>query len=344
MRLKAIEPQCRNDVLVSDPVMIEYLIGVRFHPGERFLGLLVKRSGSVLFLNSLFPVEPIDLEIVRITDDQDPLAMVAKRITGDTLYVDHALASGFLLGLMQRLPLVSYRTDTLMDQLRSVKSPDEIEKMRQASKTNDAVMAKVPSILKEGITERQVHDQIVAWFNEVSDGISFDPIVAFGDHASDPHAVSGNRALKQNEGIVVDIGCVLNGYCSDMTRTFFLGEYSMKREYELVLKANLSAIEAVKPGVLLSEIDHTARRVITEGGYGEAFVHRTGHGIGSSVHEPYPVSASSTIRCVPGMIFSIEPGIYVEGRGGIRIEDLVVVTETGCEVLNAYPKDQPLLK
>jgi Xaa-Pro dipeptidase len=189
-----------------------------------------------------------------------------------------------------------------------------------------------------------VHDQIVAWFNDVSDGVSFDPIVAFGDHAADPHAVSGDRTLRHGEGIVVDIGCVLNGYCSDMTRTFFLGESAMKREYELVLNANRAAIAAVKPGVLLSEIDHAARHVITTGGYGEAFVHRTGHGIGSSVHEPYPVSASSTVHCVAGMIFSIEPGIYVEGHGGIRIEDLVVVTENGCEILNAYPKDQPRLK
>lgn len=344
MRLKAIEPQCRHDVLVSDPVMIEYLIGIRFHPGERFLGLLVKPTGSVLFLNSLFPVQALDLTIVRFTDDQDPLALVAKRISGDTLYVDHALASGFLLGLMARLPLVSYRTDALMDQLRSVKSSEEIDLMRHASRLNDAVMARVPSILVPGITEKQVHDQIVAWFMEVSEGISFDPIIAFGDHGADPHAESGDRVLRDGDGVVVDIGCVYRGYCSDMTRTFFVGKATMAKEYDVVLAANLKAIATVKPGVLLSEIDQAARQVITQGGYGDAFVHRTGHGIGTSVHEPYPVSASSTVRCVPGMIFSIEPGIYLEGRGGIRIEDLVVVTETGCEVLNAYPKDRPLVK
>lgn len=344
MRLKNIEAQVRTEVLVSDPVMIDYLIGCRFHPGERFLGLLVKPSGSILFLNTLFPVDNPGLEIVRFSDDQDPLTLVAKRISGDVLHVDHGLASGFLLGLMQRLPLVSYRVDALMDQLRSVKSTDEIEKMRAASQLNDAVMARVPALLIPGVTERAVHDQIVAWFDELSDGVSFDPIVAFGDHAADPHASSGDRILRDGDGVVVDIGCVLNGYCSDMTRTFFIGHNPMSSEYDLVLAANRNAIATVKPGVVLSEIDHAARSVITAGGYGEAFVHRTGHGIGSSVHEPYPVSASSQVRCVPGMIFSIEPGIYVEGRGGIRIEDLVVVTEDGCEVLNAYPKDQPVLK
>lgn len=344
MRLRAIESQLRTDILVSDPIMIEYLIGVRFHPGERFLGLLVKATGSVLFLNSLFPVDDLGFRIVRFSDDQDPLTLVAHHIQGEILHIDHHLASGFLLGLMQRLPLVSYRVDALMDQLRSVKSADEIDKLRAASKLNDAVMAKVPSLLVPGVTERQIHDQIVVWFNELSEGVSFDPIVAFGDHAADPHAVSGERVLKAGDGVVVDIGCVFEGYCSDMTRTFFIGTTTLAKEYDLVLEANLTAIAAVKPGVLLSEIDAAARQVITAGGYGDAFVHRTGHGIGSSVHEPYPVSASSTVRCVPGMVFSIEPGIYLEGRGGIRIEDLVVVTQDGCEVLNAYPKDGPVLK
>jgi Xaa-Pro dipeptidase len=343
MRIHEIEPLLRTDVLVSDPVMIDYLIGIRFHPGERFLGLLAKPTGSILFLNTLFPVDNPGIELVRFSDDQDVLSLVAQRITGDVLHVDHSLASGFLLGLMQRLPLVSYRVDALMDQLRSIKSADEIAKMREASRVNDSVMAKVPSILVPGITERDVHDQLVAWFDEVSDGISFDPIVAFGDHTADPHAVSGDRALKEGDGVVVDIGCVLNGYCSDMTRTFSIGKNGMEKEYDLVLAANRKAIATVKPGVLLSEIDAAARQVIAAGGYGEAFVHRTGHGIGSSVHEPYPVSASSTVWCVPGMIFSIEPGIYLEGRGGIRIEDLVLVTEEGCEVLNAVPKDQPVL-
>ena len=344
MRLTAIETHVRTEVLVSDPIMIEYLIGIRLHPGERFLGLLVKPTGSVLFLNNLFPIVNPGIQIVRFSDDQDVLALVAKHISTDVLHIDHNLASGFLLGLMQRKPLVAYKVDALMDQLRSVKSVDEIDKMRAASRFNDSVMAKVPSILVPGVSERQVHDQIVAWFNEVSDGISFDPIIAFGDHAADPHAESGDRILRDGDGVVVDIGCVLNGYCSDMTRTFFIGKNTMQREYDLVLAANRNAIDHVKPGVLLAEIDEAARSVIRSGGLGDAFTHRTGHGIGSSVHEPYPVSASSHVRCVPGMIFSIEPGIYLEGRGGIRIEDLVLVTEDGCEVLNAYPKDQPILK
>jgi Xaa-Pro dipeptidase len=166
MRLRAIESQLRTDILVSDPIMIEYLIGVRFHPGERFLGLLVKATGSVLFLNSLFPVDDLGLIIVRFSDDQDPLTLVAHHIQGEILHIDHHLASGFLLGLMQRLPLVSYRVDALMDQLRSVKSADEIDKLRAASKLNDAVMAKVPSLLVPG--SRNGSSTIRSWFGSMN--------------------------------------------------------------------------------------------------------------------------------------------------------------------------------
>jgi Xaa-Pro dipeptidase len=129
-----------------------------------------------------------------------------------------------------------------------------------------------------------------------------------------------------------------------MTRSFFLEDNSLIDVYQTVLKANLAAINKVKPGVLLKEIDHAARSVIQSAGYGEYFIHRTGHGIGQEVHEPYDVSANSDVLCEVGMIFSIEPGIYLPSGGGIRIEDLVLVTEDGCEVLNQYPKNSPIIK
>jgi Xaa-Pro dipeptidase len=215
--------------------------------------------------------------------------------------------------------------------------------MKEASRLNDVVMSQVPALLKVGVLESDVKTRIIELFKEITDGCSFDPIVAFGDHASDPHASTQDRPLKENEAIVIDMGCIYKGYCSDMTRTFFLKTNPMKDIYDLVLRANLAAISKVKPGVLLSEIDHAARSVITEGGYGPHFIHRTGHGIGTSVHEPYPVSSESQVVCQEGMIFSIEPGIYIEGVSGIRIEDLVLVTKTGVEVLNHYPKNKEII-
>ncbi len=343
MNLPYVLKKVNHTVLISDPSMIQYCIGTHFHVGERFLGLLIQDHQATLFLNQLFPYENKDLKIIRTRDDEDPILRLAELLKTNSLSVDHYLPSGFLLRLRDLKPEETFELDAQLDALRSIKNEHEIQLMIEASRLNDLVMAQVPSLLKVGVLENEVKDRIKSLFSELSDAVSFDPIVAFGDHASDPHAFATDRPLKENEAIVIDMGCVYKGYCSDMTRTFFLNNNPMKTIYDLVLKANLAAISKVKPGVLLSEIDNAARSVITEGGYGPYFIHRTGHGIGTSVHEPYPVSSESHVVCKEGMIFSIEPGIYIEGLGGIRIEDLVLVTSTGVEVLNHAPKDQEII-
>jgi len=344
MKIQHALSMARHPVLVADPKMILYLTGTHFEVGERFLGLLLQEGKATLFINRLFPYQNEELDLVVYGDEEDPIAKLAKVWNGDTLKVDHALASGFLLRLMKMKPLADYHLDTTMDQIRSIKSEEEIRLMREASRLNDEVMSQVPALLKVGVTEIEVANQIVALFDKVSDGISFKPIIAFGDHASDPHAVPSDRALKADEAIVVDMGCLYKNYCSDMTRTFFLDHNPMKKIYQAVLDANLAAIAKVKHGVSLGDIDRAARSVIEKAGYGPYFVHRTGHGIGTSVHEPYPVSSESEVICHEGMIFSIEPGIYVPGVGGVRIEDLVLVTSDGVEVLNTYPKHTEIIK
>ena len=344
MKITRALTQARHPVLIADPKMIQYLIGTHFEVGERFLGLLLQDTQAILFLNKLFPYENDQLTIVRYGDEEDPIALLSKHWQGDTLKVDHALPSGFLLRLMKMRPLCDYHLDTMMDQIRCIKDEEEISLMRQASRLNDLVMSKVPSLLKIGVKESEVYEKIVALFKEVSDGTSFDPIIAFGDHTADPHAVATDRILKADEPIVIDMGCIYKGYCSDMTRTFFIDHNPMKNVYDTVRNANLAAIAKVKPGVTLSEIDRAARKVISDAGYGDYFIHRTGHGIGTSVHEPYPVSSESDVVCREGMIFSIEPGIYLPGVGGVRIEDLVLVTSNGVEVLNTYPKHDEIIK
>jgi Xaa-Pro dipeptidase len=215
--------------------------------------------------------------------------------------------------------------------------------MIRASLVNDSVMAEVAKMIAVGKSEMQLRYEIDALFAKVSDGNSFETIVAYGDHAADPHGVPGERVLKAGESVVVDMGCIVDGYCSDMTRTFFVGENPEKEIYNTVLRANLAGIAAVRPGIPFREIDLSARRVIEEAGYGEYFTHRLGHGIGMDVHEPFDVSAADEVIVREGMCFSIEPGIYIPGRVGVRIEDLVCVTKDGCRVLNAYPKDQEIL-
>ena len=343
MNVTRVLKQNQGSILISDPHMIQYLIGSYFDVGERFLGLLLQDQHATLFLNQLFPYINSALSLVRYNDDDDPISLVAQHIQSKVVSVDHALPSGFLLRLMNMKPTCTYQLDSTLDQFRSIKSEEEIQWMREASRLNDEVMAKVPTFLHIGVSESDIAAKIIALFNDLSEGCSFEPIVAFGDHAADPHAKAEDRTLKVGEPIVIDMGCKIHGYCSDMTRTFFVGVNSMEKVYATVLQANCAAIAHVKPGVLLSDVDAAARSVIADARYGPYFIHRTGHGIGTSVHEPYSVSSESTVLCQAGMIFSIEPGIYLPGIGGVRIEDLVLVTNDGVEVLNHYPKQAEII-
>ena len=165
--------------------------------------------------------------------------------------------------------------------------------------------------------------------------------MGFGGNAANGHHGPDKTPLKEGDCVLFDVGCKKDGFCSDMTRTFFYGEpdEESRRVYETVLKAQLAAEAVIRPGILLSEVDRTARQVIEEAGYGEYFTHRLGHFIGYDVHEAGDVSPASDIVAAPGMTFSIEPGIYLPGKVGVRIEDLVLVTEDGVKVLNHYPKE-----
>lgn len=329
--------------LVSDPRAIYYFTGVRFSPGERLLALAVKRDGSCRFiLNLLFQYSGEPIPALWYSDAQDGVALLAEGLEG-AVAVDKSWPARFLLRLQQLKPELTLTIGTVIDEVKAIKTPEEREKMAIASHQNDEIMAQVARLIAVGKSEAQLRDEIDQLFRQRTEGNSFDTIVAYGDHAADPHGEPGDRVLRAGEAVVVDMGCVVNGYCSDMTRTFFVGENTEKEIYDTVLRANLAGIAAVKPGIPFREIDLAARRVIEEAGYGQYFIHRLGHGIGMEVHEPFDVSATDEVIVREGMCFSIEPGIYIPGRVGIRIEDLVCVTADGCRVLNRYPKDHEVV-
>ena len=172
--------------------------------------------------------------------------------------------------------------------------------------------------------------------------VSFPPITAYGKSGADPHHATDSTLGKRGDSVVLDIGGIRNNYCSDMTRTVFLGEVSEKarKVYEIVREAQQRGIDAARPGARMCDVDNACRSYITEKGYGEFFTHRTGHSIGIEDHETGDVSSVNQSIIQPGQVFSIEPGIYLQEEGiGVRIEDLVLITEDGCEVLNHYPKD-----
>ena len=219
--------------------------------------------------------------------------------------------------------------------------------MRTASRTNDAAMARFRKLVRLGVTEAEVAGQLETIYRELgAQGHSFAPIVSFGANAADPHHEPDATPLRKGDVVLFDVGCRQGEYCSDMTRTFFWNEPTTRQRevYECVRRANAAARALVAPGVRFRDIDAAARTIIEDAGYGPYFTHRLGHQIGLDVHEPGDVSAVHDEPVKPGMVFSIEPGIYLPGEFGVRIEDLVLVTETGREVLNRYPREIEVLR
>ena len=226
------------------------------------------------------------------------------------------------------------------------KDEDEQKKMIEASRINDEAMARFRELIHEGVTERQVAQEVCKLYLELgSDGISFGPIVSFGANAADPHHKPDDTVLKEGDCVLFDVGCKKDGYCSDMTRTFFYKKVTEKQKevYNTVLKANLAAEAIMKPGARFCDIDAAARNLITEAGYGPNFTHRLGHSIGLEVHEPGDANAININQVQPGRIFSCEPGIYIPGEFGVRIEDLCMITEDGVMLLNHYSKELDII-
>lgn len=342
-----------SQMLVSDPLSIWYLTGYHTEPMERFFALYLRANGDdvsqTLFCNTLFPdASGRADDLVTFTDVDDPIALVAQVLDASCeLGVDNTLAARWLVPLMESNATAGIRLAAkAVDDARSVKDAHEQELMRAASLANDKGMEWLAEQVREGVTELDVAERLPqAYRNLGADGNSFDPIVSFGANAADPHHAPDATALRKGDMVLFDVGCKRDWYCADMTRTFFTAEPTVRQLeiYDTVRRANEVAEAVVRPGVPFSEIDRAARSIIEEAGFGENFTHRLGHQIGTSVHEPGDVSPTHHEPVRPGQVFSIEPGIYLPGEIGVRIEDLVLVTEDGCEVLNHYTHEPQIL-
>ncbi|MEI8080323.1 MAG: aminopeptidase P family protein [Actinomycetes bacterium] len=228
-------------------------------------------------------------------------------------------------------------------ELRAIKEPTELERISAAQELTDAAFDHVrDGVLRPGATEREIALELEFWMRRHgSDGVAFDPIVASGPNSALPHAMPSDRPLAAGDLVVLDFGARVGGYCADMTRTVVIGKASARQReiYETVLAANLAGIAAVKPGRPGCDIDGAARSVIDAAGFGESFGHGLGHGVGLEVHELPGVGKRSTEPVPLGSVVTIEPGVYVPGFGGVRIEDLVVVEEAGARVLTRSTKE-----
>jgi Xaa-Pro aminopeptidase len=328
-------------LLLSVGADLRYFTGYAAMPLERLTMLVMGRAGQpVLVVPELEAprVAPGPFALHPWRETEDPLDLVA------ALAGDAALAllgdqtwSVFLLGLQQRMPGTTFQSATpLTRQLRARKDRHEIERLRVAGAGLDRVVARLCKTRFSGRTERDLARQITVMTQEEDHDQALFWIVASGPNSASPHHDPGDRVIERGDVVVVDFGGSNGGYCSDSTRTFSVGEPSaLQREvHEVVHRAQRAATDAVRAGVRAYEIDRAARRVIVDAGYGEYFIHRTGHGIGLEGHEhPYLVEGNTEL-IEPGMCFSIEPGIYLPGRFGVRIEDIVTVTDSGVELLN----------
>lgn len=339
-----------SQMLVCDPASIFYLTGRMIDPGERFFALLIKGNGdNKIFINSLFTVpEDLGVEKVWFCDEDDPCKIVSGFIDSDkALGVDKNLPARFLLRLMELGCASGYKnTSVCVDTVRACKDDEEIALMREASRVNDEAMNKLITHIRAGITERELASYLKdIYLSMGACEYSFDPLVGFGECAAIGHYEAGNTSLCEGDCILIDMGCIKDGYCSDMTRTFFYKTVSdeHRKIYEIVLKAQKAAENMIKPGVRFCDIDKTARDIIDREGFGDKFTHRLGHSIGIECHEFGDVSAVNENVVEEGMIFSIEPGIYIEGDVGVRIEDLVLVTHDGVEILNHFDKELKII-
>lgn len=269
---------------------------------------------------------------------QDELNKIFKKINIIYFEEDHLTVAG-LERWKKILPNRKWlKNQGAVKSLRLIKTEDESEKLRIAASIGDKILKKILPELKTGVTEKEIANLFRRYSDEFADGVSFPPIVAFGDNGAIPHHHSGLTKLKSNDAILIDQGVKYQGYMSDMTRCFFVGNGipAVRKMYDLLLEVQQMAVNMVRAGIIISDLDKAVRAML--GKEEKYFTHSLGHGVGLEVHEEPGVSGRSDVELKPGMVITIEPGLYKPGIGGVRIEDTVIVTEHGCEVITKSPK------
>lgn len=337
----AIAARELDRMLVTDLTNVRYLTGFTGTNGAVVCG-----PGTRLLLTDFRYTERAEAEVSEwetVTISADWLGGIAERLAGEVGFEDDHVSVRMAEKLKGKLgegtELVAAGGE--VEKLRRVKDPDELQAIREASKLAEEAWRWAVERGFKGRSERDVALATEAKIRELGAEPSFPAIVAAGPNGALPHAEPGERLIEAGQLVVFDMGAKLDGYCSDGTRTFATGEIGEKgREvYDTVLRAQLAALAAIEAGESGEEIDEVARDVIGEAGYGEAFGHALGHGVGLEVHEGPRLAQRSDDVLAPGEVVTVEPGVYLAGELGVRIEDFVVVREGGCENLSTLPKD-----
>jgi Xaa-Pro aminopeptidase len=330
-------------LLITKPENVFYLTGFRGSFGQFFLTVkqcylitdfryLIRAKKELQSKKNLFSVEIVEVvEAKKIIERHKQIG-----------FEENHLTVSYLKQIKKKYPNSKWRgVAEIIENKRYIKTETEIKKIKKAAAIGDKVMRRLPQIMRLGMTEKDLVWEIKRLIHEYGgDDVSFPPIVAFGKNSAIPHHESGNTKLKTGDMVLFDFGVKYQGYCSDLTRIVFTTPPRDKelKIYNIVLEAQKRALEFIKPGVIIADLDKKARDFIQQNKYAAQFGHALGHGVGIEIHEKPTVNFNNKDKLEEGMVITIEPGIYIEGMGGIRIEDLVVVRKERAEILSQCSK------
>jgi Xaa-Pro aminopeptidase len=337
-------------IMVAPSPDLAYLTGYDPPPFERLTLLVVRpESPPVLIVPELERALALEcpvgseLEILAWADGDDPYEAAANLLPGEgRIAVGDRMWASHLLGLQWQRPKVGFRpASSVIGRLRAVKDEDELAVLTRAGRAADETFRQICELPFEGRREEEIAADLARMLVENGHDRSAFTIVASGRNGASPHHEPGGKAIRARDAVVLDFGGELGGYFSDTTRTLVVGgpPPGFVEVYDLVREAQEAAFDAVKPGVAAQDVDRAARELIADAGHADEFFHRTGHGIGREVHEPPYIVEGNGTELEPGMTFSIEPGVYLEGRFGVRIEDIVAVEDAGARRLNRSSRD-----
>jgi Xaa-Pro dipeptidase len=346
-----------NAIIIGPSVDLDFLTGFNPRICERFQALFLLSDGQSFHISPQLYFEEAEkhlsgqADLFMWKDSESFLEAVEQanrkyQLAGKTIAINSTIRGIDLLELKDRLPANFVSGHELLEALRIKKEKSEVEKLRIAAQIADEVVGETIGYINPGRTEKDIKKKIEELFAQRGASLAFDPIVASGPNSSMPHYCDDSRIIQKEDILILDLGCQYEGYCSDISRTVFVGNITEEQEkvYHIVLQANQAAEAKARIGVSAEDVDKAARDIITQAGYGQYFLNRTGHGIGISVHEAPYIRTGNKQILEQGMSFSIEPGIYLKNRFGIRIEDIVVVGDKEPDILNNFSKEIMVVK
>lgn len=334
-------------VIVTSPSNFFYYTGIWLDSHERLQAIVISEEMSLMIVHEMSKEQvknQVGIEKVYWQDGDEAVEILAYNLPKvGTIAIDNNWSSINLIHLHDFNQELNFKDSTnILGKARLIKDEVEVSLLEKSGALADSVMNDIKDFIKSGITEKEVANEIKRLFKEKgASDLSFETIVGFGKNSAIPHHETGDTTLKEGDTILIDMGGIRDYYCSDMTRTFVYKKVSPKIEeiYNIVKLAQEETIKKIKPGMRMKDADAIARDIITKAGYGENFTHRTGHGLGIEIHEEPFLTSKNEKVLEEGMVVSVEPGIYLPGEFGVRIEDIIVIKNDGAKRFNNFSKE-----